>query len=270
MFIFYVDESGSPHSHEEPLKNGQTPLFVLASLAFEAKYWRSLDREYLSLKTRFFQDELKKKRPEQHEIKGTNLINPHNKTSRRRHAFAKRVFALCRQYHARGFAVIFKKSPDDPTSPTSLYTMALQYLVERFHCFLDETTKGLTIGIMRQHGIGIIVADTRLNNLDLNVAISHLSFIFGNTIGQQCKSIVEAPTFTFSQLSVGLQLTDIFASYIYAKEYLRHCQKVPGKLDYSHLIYFNDFAQNLEFWSEDEYDGHRIHGYRYIDQSESA
>jgi hypothetical protein len=178
MFIFYVDESGSPHHHDEPLKNGQTPLFVLASLAFQADEWRQLDRDYLRLKTEFFQDELRNnKRPEQHEIKGTALIGPHNKTSRRRHAFAKRALKLCLEHHARGFAVTFKKNPHEPMSPTSMYTMALQQLVNRFHCFMDETTRGVTIGLAQQRGRGqgIIVADSRLNNLDLNVAISHLS-----------------------------------------------------------------------------------------------
>lgn len=270
MFIFYVDESGSPHSHCEPLQNGQTPIFVLASLAFQADEWRLLDREYLALKTRFFQDELKNKRAEQHEIKGTDLISPHNKSSRRRHAFAHLAFKLCISHHARGFALIFRKSHTEPASPTSMYTMALQYLVERFHCFLDETTRGYTIGVKRQHGEGIIIADTRLNHLDLNVAISHLSFIFGNPVGQKCTTMIEAPTFTFSQLSVGLQLTDIFAAYVYARTYYRHCAKIAGACDYSHLTYFNNFSEKLEFWSDQEYDDRRIHGYRYIDMSETA
>jgi hypothetical protein len=271
MFIFYVDESGSPHSHNEPLRNGETPLFVLASLAFQADEWRDLDREYLRLKTRFFQDELKKKRPEQHEIKGTALIGPHNRGSRRRHAFAHLAFKLCVQHRARGFAVIFRKNPVEPMSSTSMYTMALQHLVQRFHCFMDETTRGVTIGLPQQRGRGqgIIVADSRLNNLDLNVAISHLSFIFGNPAGQKCTSIVEAPTFTFSQLSVGIQLTDIFAAYIYARTYSRHCRTIENSVDYSHLAYFNNFATKLEFWSEESYDERRIRGFRYIDLSGS-
>ena len=44
MFIFYVDESGSPESHSEPLLNGQTPLFVLASLAFVGYQIRQTSR----------------------------------------------------------------------------------------------------------------------------------------------------------------------------------------------------------------------------------
>lgn len=102
--------------------------------------------------------------------------------------------------------------------------MALQYLVERVNCFLQETSEGLTTGFQAQHSQGVLIADTRQNNLDLNVAVSHLSFIFGNPIGLTCLRVIEAPTFTFSQLSVGLQLTDIFAACMYV------CQNLPEAL----------------------------------------
>ncbi len=266
MFIFYVDESGSPSSHKEPLQEGQTPLFVLASLVLHADRWRIIDRAYRALKLKFFQKEIGTRRPEHYEIKGTEIIGPHNRESRRRHAFMRRVMELCIENGARGFAVILKKDPLSPTSANSMYTMALQYLVERFSCFLEETAQGLTVGLDREHAQGIIVADTRLNNLDLNVAISHLSFIFGNPVGQRCLRMIEAPTFTFSQLSVGLQLTDIFAAGIYARSYRRHCHQMRGGKDYSHMQYFGDYADRLEFRSQKTYgEGFQIRGYRFIE-----
>jgi hypothetical protein len=151
-----------------------------------------------------------------------------------------------------------------------MYTMALQYLVERFDCFLEETSEGLTPNFQPQHSQGVVIADTRLSNLDLNVAVSHLSFIFGNPIGQTCLRVIEAPTFTFSQLSVGLQLTDIFAACMYAGSYLRHCRQIEGGFDYSHMQYFGDYADRLEFRSQRIHDGYRMRGYRYIDFSEPA
>lgn len=270
MFLFYVDESGSSRPHSDPLLEGQTPIFVLASLVFHADCWRSLDRAYRDLKVRFFQKEIANRRPEQYEVKGTELIGPHNRESRRRHAFARHAMALCVENNAKGFAVMFRKDPATPASSTSMYTMALQYLVERFNCFLEESTQGLTPGIDPEHAQGVIVADTRLNNLDLNVAVSHLSFIFGNPIGQKCLRMIEAPTFTFSQLSVGLQLTDIFASCLYARTYRRHCHLIPGGCDYSHMSYFDDYADKLEFRGQQIYQGHRVRGYRFIDFSESV
>jgi len=269
MFIFYVDESGSPHPHAEPLLNGQTPIFVLASLVLDADRWRTLDRIYRGLKLRFFQREIGNRRPAQYEVKGTELIGPHNRNSRRRHAFVRQVMQLCVQNQMAAFAVILKKNRTNQTSSTSMYTMALQYLVERFSRFLEETTQGRTPGLEAQNAQGVIVADTRMSNLDLNVAISHLSFIFGNPIGQVCQRVIEAPTFTFSQLSVGLQLTDIFASCLYARTYRRHCANIPGALDYSHMAYFDSIADQIEFRSQLMYDGYHTRGYRFIDLSEA-
>jgi hypothetical protein len=151
-----------------------------------------------------------------------------------------------------------------------MYTMALQYLVERFNCFLEETTHGLSDGFAACYAPGIVIADTRVSNLDLNVAVSHLSFIFGNPVGQKCLQVIEAPTFAFSQLSVGLQLTDIFASCVYATAYRRHCSQLQGGCDYSHMRYFDTYADQLEFRSHETYGGYRVRGYRFIDLSEPA
>lgn len=270
MFLFYVDESGSPSSHAEPLREGQTPIFVLAALAFHGNRWRDVDRAYLSLKSRFFSPEIGSRRPEQYEVKGTNLVGPHNRGSRRRHAFVRQVMQLCIDNQAKGFAVIFKKNSLNPVSANSMYTMALQYLAERFNCFLEETAQGFSPGFQNEETLGIIVADSRMNNLDLNVAISHLSFIFGNPIGQRCERLIEAPTFTFSQLSVGLQLTDIFASCIYARFYRRNCRGLPGGVDYSHMAYVDRYVDAIEFNSERVYNGRNVRGYRFIDFSASA
>jgi hypothetical protein len=267
MFLLYVDESGSPHHHSEPLLSGQTPLFVLASLVFHADQWRTIDRLYLRLKSRFFAPEIGAGYAEQFEVKGTSLICPHNATSRRRHAFVRAVMNLCIEKQGCAFAIIFRKNAVNPTPATSMYTMALQYLVERLSCFLEETAQGITTGFEAQHSQGIVIADTRLNNLDLNVAVSHLSFIFGNPTGQQCLGVVEAPTFTFSQLSVGLQLTDIFAACVYARAYRRHCRDIPGGCDYRHMSYFDSYADRLEFRSRKANEPHPIRGYRYIDFS---
>jgi len=270
MFLFYVDESGSPHSHDEPLLNGQTPLFVLASLGLNANQWRTIDRLYLSLKLKFFPKEIGPEGPEQYEVKGSNLVGPHNRDSRRRHAFVRRAMDLCLQNGARGFAIIFRKNPSNPTSSISMYTMALQYLVERFSCFLEEAAEGVIAGFAPQQAQGIVIADTRLSNLDLNVAVSHLSFVFGNPVGQTCLRVIEAPMFTFSELSVGLQLTDIFAGCLYSRAYQRHCRGIPGCFDYSHMEYFGNYADQLEFRSQKTYGGHHVKGYRYIDFSEAT
>jgi len=270
MFLIYVDEAGSADPHEEPLVVGQTPIFVLASLIFPADAWRDLDRDYRDLKVRFFKKEIGTNRPEQYEVKGSDLVRPSNRRSRRRHTFLRQTLQLCADHGGTGFAVIFKKNPLKPTARTSMYNMGLQYAVERFSNFLEEAKGGLDgrFSADAYHCQGIIIADSRMRNLDLNVAISHLSFIFGNPVGQRCERIIEAPTFTFSELSVGIQLTDIFASTIYARYYQRTCAKtVPGAIDYSHMQYADEYTDKLQWRGKKAVNGYYMRGYRFIDHS---
>lgn len=268
MFLLYADEAGSPDAHKEPLIVGQTPLFVLASLAFQADDWRKLDREYRELKLKFFKSEIGTDRPEQFEMKGSELVRPSNKNSRRRHTFVRRALQLCLDHKATGFSVVFKKSPLKPTAKNSIYNMALQYSVERFSYFLDELSEGLNAQFAPHNCHGVIIADSRMRNLDLNVAISHLSFIFGHSMGRTFERVIEAPTFTFSQLSVGIQLTDIFASCIYARYYQRMCAKtVPGALNYSHMQYADEYTNQLQWTANKARDGYFHRGYRIIDHS---
>jgi hypothetical protein len=267
MFLTYVDESGSPDGHAEPLLSGQTPLFVLSSLVLHADKWRSVDRTFRDLKKRFFSKEIGSGRAENYEVKGTSLIRPGNQADRRRHTFVRSTLELCLSNQMAGFAVVFKKSPIRPPSKTSIYTMGLQYLVERVSTFLEETSVGITAGHDAQHGQTIIIADTRMRNLDLNVATSHLSFIFGHTIGQQCQRVIEAPTFTHSEISVGIQLTDIFGACLYARNYNRSCRTIGNALDYSHMADTGPYLDLLEWKSQKAYNGYFIHGYRFIDHS---
>lgn len=261
MYFFYIDEAGSPEGHHEPLLNGETPIFTLNSICIKEDSWRSLDRDYLKLKKQFFAKEIGARMAEYWEIKGHKLVQPHNRTSKRRHSFIRRVLSLCQDHNACFFSIIFIKNPATPTSKRSLYTMALQYLVERFQAFLEESTYSEN---------GIMVADSRIRNLDVEVAKSHLSFIFGHDTGRTYYRILEAPLFAESQLTAGLQVTDIIGSCIYANHYLRNCMFVPDALDYSHMAYCWPYLDAMQFKSTRLYEGYPRYGYRIIDFRSSA
>jgi hypothetical protein len=256
VYFFYIDEAGSPEGHHGPLLDGETPIFTLNSLCINAQNWRDLDRDYLRLKRRFFQKEIGSEPAEYFEIKGSELTRPGSRTNKRAHRFIEQVFGLCRKYSLTLFSIVFVKNPLDPTSKKSLYTMALQYLCERFQAFLEE-------GIGDENGI--IIVDSRMHNVDLEVAQSHLSFIFGHKTGRTCDKILEAPMFASSKLTAGLQIIDIMGSCIYANFYQRNCMFVPGALDYSHMGTYWPELSALEFQSQRLYDGHRRSGYRVID-----
>lgn len=256
MYFFYIDESGNPDIHHEPLLNGETPIFTLNSISVRENDWKRLDREYNKLKRRFFSKEIGTKRAEYFEVKGRILTQRHNRNNRRYHAFIKQVLLLCQNYGIWFFSIIFIKNPNSPTDKKSLYTMALQYLVERFHALLEESEEDEN---------GIMIMDSRMHNLNLEVAKSHLSFIFGHDTGKTFDKIIEAPMFADSRLTVGLQVTDIIGSCIYTNYYYKNSMFFPGATDYSHMDKYWSYLSACQFRSRELYDGYPRNGYRLID-----
>jgi hypothetical protein len=254
--VLYVDESGDVRKHNIPLKNGQTPLFTLTGLALPLEEWRNIDRDFLSLKYKFFQPEIDQssKRPEYYEIKGNSLCSPRNKNSRRRHFFIKKVCDLIATYEGKLFCVTVVKCPNNPTPARSIYTSSLQYMVERFNAYISEH---------KLYDKGIIIADST-KRFDFAVASSHMSFIFGSENGKLLTHIYEAPLFADSKLTVGLQLVDNVGSFIFTNHYHYYCRSVNGACLYDHMQQHWDALRSLEFNSRKKYSGYPQHGFRVI------
>jgi hypothetical protein len=131
--------------------------------------------------------------------------------------------------------------------------MSIQYLTERFQIFLDEHNDN-----------GMMIVDSRKHHLDLQVAHSYLSFIFGNANGKQCNRMIEAPMFTDSRLTAGLQIVDIVGSCLFTNEYYQKCRTIPGALDYSHMQQYKVYLNNQQFHSKEKHGGYYKHGFKYI------
>jgi len=259
--VIYVDEAGSPDSHSIPIKSGETPIFTLAAIAFPLWEWRARDRSLLSLKRQFFPDYCGKGiRDEEVEIKGRDLAAPRNKRNKRNHIFNQRVLSFIAQNSGCCFGTTFLKNASKPASSQSIYTQALQILVERISLYITEHPA---------YSNAILVCDSRMRGitgLDIGVARSHMSYIFGHETGRTFINILEAPMFCDSRLTVGLQITDIFASNLYSNHYHYHCGKITGAVDYSHMQTYWKILDKLEFKSKGMLDGYKIFGYRVVDQ----
>lgn len=253
MFFFYIDESGSPELHHVPIAKGETPLFVLTSICIHETDWRGIGHDFVKLKQRFFKNEIGSSIPLTTEIKGSDLSRPGNRNNRRNHAYISSILQLCNRYNISFFSIIIEKDNINPANKTSIYTMSLQYLVERFQAFLDENDDN-----------GIMIVDSRVHNIDLQVANSHLSYVFGNVNGRQCNRIIEAPMFTDSKLTAGLQIVDIVSSCIYTNQYYRRCRSLQGASNYYHMRQYQPYLDNREFHSRFRHNGYFKHGYRYI------
>lgn len=269
--VFYIDEAGSSHGHHIPIRKGETPIFTLAALAFPLSEWRERDRSYLALKRKFFPDYLGKgkKRDEEIEIKGNELTAPRSINSPRKVEFNKQTLKYILKHHGIGFGVTFLKNSDHPTSSMSIYTQGLQILVERFSAYVSEST---------EFENAIIICDSRMKGgtendqsysekgLDISVARSHMSYIFGNKTGKQFTNIIEAPLFADSRLTVGLQLVDIFASNLFTTQYCyNQLGHTEGGEDYSHMSKFWPLIKTLEFQSQQTKNGYTLFGYKTID-----
>jgi hypothetical protein len=214
------------------------------------------------LKRHFFPDLTGRpgKRDEEIEIKGRDLTGPHNASSKRRHVFLQRILPFIAQHSGSCFGVSFLKNPDTPASSKSLYTQALQILVERFSLYIAEHPV---------YNNGILICDSRMKGMrghDITVARSHMSYIFGHETGRTFINVLEAPLFADSRLTVGLQLSDIFTSALFTNQYYYYLRNVQGAPDYSHMQQYWAAVDNLQFKSRQLVDGYQVFGYRVIDQ----
>lgn len=259
--VVYIDEAGSPDSHRVPLITGETPLMTLVGLALPLAEWRERDRMYLRLKRQFFPDKMGRpgRRDEEVEVKGRDLTGPHQRTSSRRQAYNDRVLDLIDRFGGKAFAATFLKNPAQPMSSHSLYAKALQILVERVSLYVAES---------RVYKHAILICDSRMKGIsgkDIEVARSHMSYIFGHATGRTFTNILEAPLFADSRLTVGLQLADILGANLYASQYDYRLRAVPGALDYSHARAYWPRLDRLEFKSTGQVDGFTLFGYRTVD-----
>lgn len=259
--LIYIDEAGSPDPHHAPLVSGETPLFTLAALAFPLSEWRARDRAFLRLKRQFFPDLLGRpgKRDEEYEVKGRDLTGPHQAKSERRQEFNRRVLRFIRQYDGTAFAATFLKSAAAPASSRSMYTHALQILVERISVAVAQS---------KTYDHALLICDSRMKGVsghDIDVARSHMSYIFGHATGRTFTNIVEAPLFADSRLTVGLQLVDILAANLYANYHDYYLPNQSGAPDYSHARGNWPLVDALQFRSIIEVDGFPMFGYRVID-----
>lgn len=260
--VVYIDEAGSPHGHHEPLPSdgGETAIFTLAGIAFPLWEWRARDREFLNLKREFYPDRIphnKKPDPEV-EIKGNDLTSPRNAHRARDQEFNRRVLNFILRNSGTGFGVTFLKNPNSPASETSIYTSALQVMVEKISVFISEHPA---------FDNAILVCDSRIrgiNQKDGEVARSHMSFIFGNPEGRQLINIMEPPMFADSRITSGLQIADIFAANLFSNHYYYHCREVEGAPDYSHAQRNWNKLDVMQFSSRQRYQGYFQYGYRVI------
>jgi len=268
-WALYLDEAGDWNRHHMPVRQGETPVFTLAGVALPLEDWRAYDRSYLRLKCEFFQNEIDKssKPAERWEFKGNRVVAPRNSDSERIRIFTYRLLDLITTFGGKIFSVSFLKNPCAPTPANSMYTISLQIISETFDIFLREQGDNIR---------GISILDSRVahvqkgRGLDYTVALSLLSYIFGNEYGRQLKRLREAPLFADSAITAGIQIADIVASLMFSNTYANSLAaggSVPekGYLDYTHTRRYWPQISEHRFISRNTYNGYVKYGIRVFD-----
>lgn len=260
--VVYVDEAGTPEGYSEPLlaASGETPLFTLAAIALPLSDWRKCNRAFFRLKKQFFPESMGRagRRDEEVEIKGRDLTSPRQQKSQRRKEFNRRALNFIERCDGKAFGATFLKKPNTKQSSQSLYGSALQILVERISLYVAEH---------QHYKNALLICDSRMrgaNGLDIEVARSHMGYIFGHETGRTFTNIMEAPLFADSRLTVGLQLADIVAANLYASHYDYYLRSKPWALDYGELRTW-PLLDGLQFKSAGKVDGFQVFGFRVID-----
>jgi hypothetical protein len=271
-WALYLDESGDASSHHIPVRSGETPIFTLAGVALNLSEWRSYHRSFSTLKWDFFRNEIEKssRNTSQWEFKGNRACAPRNAESARIADFTHKTLDIINDHKGKLFSVSFVKNHTKPTSSITMYTKALQILAETFDIFLRENSTDAE---------GIIILDSRMAHcqkgagLDYIVAISLLTYIFGNEQGRQIKRIQEAPLFADSSITTGVQIADIIAAIMFANTYRLQLSPAGPSLEYAYLNYTHtkrywQHLLSLKFYSENSYQGWKKSGFRMFDHRE--
>ena len=268
-WALYLDESGSSVPHHMPLPNGETPAFSLAGVVLPLEQWREYDRSYMALKLQFFKDEIDKSSSNAAlwEFKGNRAIAPRNANFERAKLFVYKTLDLIAKYGGSLFATSFLKSAVFPTNSDSMYTAGLQIMTEAFDICLRERGSDAN---------GIMILDSRMahitqgQGLDYQVAVSQMSYLFGNRKGRELKRLREAPLFADSAITAGVQIADVVAALMFANIYQHRLapagsDPAKGYLDYTHTQRYWKQLHDLQFVSANRYEGYIKYGFREQD-----
>lgn len=199
MYLFYVDESGSPYSYSPT-----NEFFIVATIIIEDSVWDELHNAMQSLKRKFFQGDLSLI-----EIKGSDIWNSKNSfvgfDDAKIDQFLSELFLIISNVNLRiSSTVVRKQQFIFLDNGKDMLTEGWKYLLERFEMFL--TGEG-------QRQYGLVIMDSIDRDADRRKSMILDGFKMSGTGYVNLDHILEI-TFTDSVLKNVIQLTDVVAYII--------------------------------------------------------
>jgi hypothetical protein len=211
--ILFVDESGTP---PPPLRQNETPLFVLGGIVVPEDYWSKLAADLRRLKEQFsIEGEIKWRHfaPHKSGSKTHSLshLSPAHKEELRTKLYQiigtyKSIRLICVATNVpSAYKQSFINNADD------LYWYSYKQLTERFQYYLQDLQR--TVG---QHVNGIIVCDHRGPKDDSRLRELHQQLLDGNKWNySNYQNLIEGLFIAPSHLSIGIQFADMVAGAVF-------------------------------------------------------
>jgi len=211
MWTSYIDEAGdlaTPPDHTCDIQ----PVFAMVTLAVDVGALHKLTLGWIDLKKRFLPRAAK--RPHRDldwmlvEIKGSTVRRRTTEsTVKRQWAFGvvDATLRLVEQHTVGCYGRVYVKGIGQPINHRAVYTSSIQASC----AWADRTLTG-TVHADSGRRHGLVIADARLKQLNVNVA--HSVFTQLHSAGRSLRSLVEPPVFAHSDNHAGLQIADMLAS----------------------------------------------------------
>jgi hypothetical protein len=235
MYVCYVDESGCTGELPSAISPVQ-PVLVIAGVIIDHSLIRSVTREFLALKQRFFpravlQDgRVPRRLPDWvlAEIKGSDVRRSVRSVDRRQRrqaiGFLDGFLSILEHHGLKLVGRVWIKAIGSPINGRGIYTYSIQAICTTFQAFLAE-----------KDDLGFIIVDSRTKPQNALVAHSIFTQKFKGT-GDDHSRVIEMPTFGHSENHVGIQIADLLSSAIlfpmatfsYCTGYVTNLHVQPG------------------------------------------
>jgi len=234
MKICFVDESGCTGALPTATSDIQ-PILVIAGIIIDYTRLNRVTDQVLQLKQRFYPSTAASTRQYLagilEEIKGSELRKNACQSKRhRRHVFGylNGIMDICEENNAKLVGRIWVKGIGEPFDGMAVYTSSIQAICAYFHDYLA-----------RENDLGLVIADSRLKQLNSPVAHSIFTQKFKSS-GDLYDRLIELPTFAHSDNHAGLQVADAICSALLTPIAVNtyctgHIQNVHVRAPYSHF-----------------------------------
>ena len=227
MYLFYVDESGTPDPVTNPKKVGCSDKFVIGGILIDSKHAQHLEESFYYLKEKFLKNPLKELK---YNTKSENIKLGTNKEQMRNEVFDFISKISC---DFKIITLVFDKTRINEkryieNTKTDIYSSSFQFLLERVNLELNNTEEPC-----------LVILDSRNKDDNKTLYCSYMHLLKRGTNFQHAdkfRHFLPSIAFSDSEFCINLCVADFCCSSVFQLE------------EYNHIRYYetikNKFRNN--------------------------